>query len=95
MVPHHVLIDEAAIQARVEGLAKSIARDLEGRPVLLLGLLTGSFIFMADLARALTRQGNESRATFLRASHYGLGTDASGRCGWRNPLPPTSPGRRS
>lgn len=75
MLPHRVLIDERAIAARVDELAKAVAADLNGRPVLLLGLLTGSFMFMADLVRALARHGVEPQVAFLRVSHYGSATD--------------------
>ncbi len=76
MLPHRILIDELAIRSRVEQLAGAIAADLEGQQLILLGLLTGSFVFLADLARALSRCGVEARIDFLSVSHYGLGTDA-------------------
>lgn len=77
MLPHRMLIDERAIAARVDELAKAVAADLNGRPVLLLGLLTGSFVFMADLARALARRSVDPQVAFLRVSHYGSATDPS------------------
>lgn len=75
MRPHRVLIDPQAIATRVEALAQAIVSDLQGRPPILLGLLTGSFVFLADLARALSRSGVEPRVDFLAVSHYGTGTD--------------------
>ncbi len=75
MVHHRILIDEQAIKTRVQTLAETIATDLAGRPPILLGLLTGSFVFLADLARALSRCGVEPRVDFLAVSHYGPSTD--------------------
>jgi hypoxanthine phosphoribosyltransferase len=75
MLPHRVLIDERAIGARVVELAGAIAADLGGSRPILLGLLTGSFVFLADLARGLARQGVESKVDFLIVSHYGPTSD--------------------
>lgn len=58
-------------------MAQAIALDLEGRNVILLGLLTGSFVFMADLVRALSRFEIEPRVDFLAVSHYGHSKDPS------------------
>lgn len=76
MIRHRVLIDEGRIRARVAALADTIAADLDGRPPILLGLLTGSFVFLADLARALAVRGVEPRIDFLSVGHYGAGTNA-------------------
>jgi hypoxanthine phosphoribosyltransferase len=75
MLPHRILFDDRAIQVRVGELATTIARDLEGQQPILLGLLTGSFVFLADLARALARRGVEPKVDFLAVSHYGAGSD--------------------
>lgn len=75
MLPHRILIDEETLKARVEELAGAIARDLEGRRPILLGLLTGGFMFLSDLARALARRGVEPEVDFLFVSHYGSGSD--------------------
>ncbi len=48
-----VLLDEAAIQGRLRELAADIDRDYAGRDVLLVGVLKGAVMVMADLARAL------------------------------------------
>lgn len=77
--PHAVLHDEAAIAARVHGLAAAIRRDLPGDSLLVVGVLTGSFVFTADLARELVRQGIEPRIELVWASLY----DADGRPGER------------
>lgn len=50
-----VLISEAEIRARVDELAAQISADYEGKEQLVLvGVLKGSFIFLADLSRRLT-----------------------------------------
>ncbi len=48
-----ILIDRYAIQARVHKMAQQIARDYGGREFLLMPLLTGSIVFVADLVRHL------------------------------------------
>ena len=49
-----VLVPEERIQQRVAELAAEISHDYQGREVLLVGVLRGCFIFLADLARRLT-----------------------------------------
>jgi hypoxanthine phosphoribosyltransferase len=52
--PHvDVLISEEELAARVEALGREITRDHEGRPLVVVGVLKGSFIFLADLVRAI------------------------------------------
>lgn len=75
MLPHRILIDEEAIQTRVRELSRVIAADVGGRQPLLLGLLRGSFVFLADLVRALSRCGVEPKVDFLAVSHYRMSTD--------------------
>jgi hypoxanthine phosphoribosyltransferase len=48
-----VLIPEEAIRARVRELGAEITRDQAGRPLVVIGVLKGSFIFLADLVRAI------------------------------------------
>jgi hypoxanthine phosphoribosyltransferase len=75
MLPHTILFDEQRISIRVDQMAESIASDLGGNQVILLGLLTGSYVFMADLARALSRFDIEPKVDFLAVSHYGQTKD--------------------
>ena len=63
-----ILITEEDIRARVNALAKTISQDYQGTKPLLVGLLKGSFIFLADLARALDI---DSEIDFLTVSSYG------------------------
>ncbi len=78
MLKHRVLFDESAIATRVEQLAQAIAKDLPVPDPLMIGLLTGSFVFLADLVRALGRLGVEPQVDFVAVSHYGLATESSG-----------------
>ncbi len=48
------------------------------RSFTLVGLLKGSFVFVADLARALSKAGCSPRIEFMRVSSYGSGTTSSG-----------------
>jgi hypoxanthine phosphoribosyltransferase len=48
-----VLIPEADLRARVGALGQQITRDYAGRPLVVVGVLKGSFIFLADLVRAI------------------------------------------
>jgi hypoxanthine phosphoribosyltransferase len=70
-----VLLSEVQIQAKVEELAGLIAKDYEGRPPILVGVLKGAFIFMADLARALPIP---VEFDFMAISSYGSATKTSG-----------------
>ncbi len=71
------LYDENEIRARVEELAEEIARALP-EDFMILGLLKGSFVFIADLARALYRRGRLPQVEFIRLSSYGLGKASAG-----------------
>lgn len=71
----NVLIDEASIQARIDELATRIQDDLNGEPVVLLGVLKGSLFFLADLAR---RFGPEVEIDFVQVSSYGNQKSSSG-----------------
>lgn len=70
-----VLLSAEAIQQRVRELAAEINRDYTGAgPLLLVGILKGAFIFLADLARQLTVA---HAVDFMAVSSYGL-TASSG-----------------
>jgi hypoxanthine phosphoribosyltransferase len=62
-----VLISADRIAARVDELAAEIARVYAGQPVTVLGVLTGSVVFLADLIRRIDA---EVRIGFLKASSY-------------------------
>ena len=70
-----VLISEQEIQDKIAELAKLIDDDYRGREILLVGVLKGAVMVMADLARALeTRVSME----FMAVSSYGSATSSSG-----------------
>ncbi len=69
------LLSEEEIKYKVKELARQLDRDYEGVPPLLVGILTGSFIFAADLIREL--HGNYE-VDFLATSSYGDSTATSG-----------------
>jgi len=71
-----MLISERRIQQKVTALARQISQDFAGREVLLIGILKGAFIFMADLARRMTVP---VRVDFVRVASYGCGTQSSGK----------------
>src|SRR5437868_13865379 len=61
------LITSEELQAGVAGLARKIAADYEGRPLTILGVLTGSIIFLSDLVRQLNLP---LRVGLIQASSY-------------------------
>jgi len=69
------LLEEQAIRTRVRELGKQISVDYEGKELLLVGILKGAFIFMADLIRQI-----EVPVTvdFVVVSSYGASTESSG-----------------
>jgi hypoxanthine phosphoribosyltransferase len=68
-----ILIPAERIQQRVAELARDIARDYQGRPVTIVGVLTGCLIFLADLVRQLDLP---LRIHLIQASSYrGASTD--------------------
>jgi hypoxanthine phosphoribosyltransferase len=70
-----VLYTEAEIHARIAQLARSIEADYAGEDILLVGVLKGAVMVMADLARELTLPLNMD---WMAVSSYGAGTQSSG-----------------
>lgn len=69
-----VLIDEDHIQARVEDLAAQISAEYHDKgEIVLVGVLKGAFIFLADLSRRLTIP---RRIEFMAISSYGKGSES-------------------
>jgi hypoxanthine phosphoribosyltransferase len=71
----NILFTEAQIQARLGEMAEQIAADYEGKDLLLVGILRGAVMVMADLARALQRH---VEMDWIAISSYGSGTKSSG-----------------
>jgi hypoxanthine phosphoribosyltransferase len=67
------LLSEEAIRSRVRELADQISRDHAGHEVLLVGVLRGAFIFLADLVRELRIP---SKIDFIAVSSYGKGLES-------------------
>jgi hypoxanthine phosphoribosyltransferase len=63
------------LQRRIRELGAEISRDYEGRDLLLIGVLKGAVLFMADLMRELTVP---CEVDFMAVSSYGSATDSSG-----------------
>jgi hypoxanthine phosphoribosyltransferase len=72
-----VLFSAAEVAARVEALAGEISRALPAELVMV-GLLKGAAVFVADLARALDRAGVDPEIEFIRLSSYRLAKESSG-----------------
>jgi len=70
-----ILIAKADIDKRVVELAEAIFRDYEGKELIVIGILKGAFIFMADLIRQLRCP---CKVDFVRLASYGTGTVSSG-----------------
>ena len=70
-----VLLTEDQVQTKVRDLAAQNYKDYAGRDVLLVGVLKGAFILMADLARHLTVP---HEFDFMAVSSYGSATQTSG-----------------
>lgn len=71
----HVLLSEEQIRERIDELAARIEADYAGKDLLLVGVLKGAVMIMADLARSLTRS---SDMDWMAVSSYGSGTKSSG-----------------
>jgi len=71
----HVLYTKEEIQARVAELAAQIDKDYEGRDILVVGVLKGAVMIMADLVRALN---SHLTMDWMAVSSYGSGTQSSG-----------------
>ena len=70
-----VLVPESEIQARVRTLAARIDADYAGRDLLLIGVLKGAVMVMADLSRAMRLP---VEMDWMAVSSYGSGTRSSG-----------------
>ena len=70
-----VLISEAEIKAAVKEAGKKISESYDGRPLLLVSILNGAFVFMADLCREITVP---CEVAFMCAKSYYKGTESSG-----------------
>jgi hypoxanthine phosphoribosyltransferase len=74
-IKKEILIAKTEIDKRVQEMAEMISRDYEGRDLIVIGILKGAFIFMADLIRCLRIP---CMIDFVRLASYGTGTVSSG-----------------
>ncbi len=74
-----VVVSEEQIRDKIDQLAKHVAADYaEVESVLLVGILKGAFVFMADFARALGRHSRRTEVEFMAVSSYGQRATSSG-----------------
>ena len=82
MRPHHVreiLLTPRQIGQRVEQLVKDIAATCRSDNLVMIGILRGSFMFLADLVRELNQHSLHPRIDFITLESYGAGTESSGQ----------------
>ncbi len=70
------LISEEQIQQAIKEAGEKISKLYDGRPILLVGILKGSFVFMADLCRAINVP---CQVAFMCVKSYFSGTESSGK----------------
>ncbi len=70
-----ILVSENEIDERVSELAEQITKDYEGKNLFVIGVLKGSFIFMADLVRKIQLP---CQIDFMAVSSYGGNTKTTG-----------------
>ena len=70
-----VLFDEYKIKTRIREIGSQISMDYNGKVPVLIGILKGGFVFLADLARAISIP---MEVDFLAISSYGSGTTSTG-----------------
>jgi len=71
-----IFIDSSLLQARVRALGEQITRDYSAHPPLLVGVLKGSLVFLADLMRAIPLPVSYD---FVAISSYGAETQTTGQ----------------
>ena len=75
MPDKRLIFSQEEIAGRVRELGGVLTRDYSGRDLLVIGVLNGSFMFMADLVRAIRL---DLQIDFIRAASYGMSTSSSG-----------------
>jgi len=71
----HILVTADQVQAKLAEMGDRITEDYSGRPPLLIGVLKGAFVVMADLARYIRLP---VELDFMAVSSYGMATKTSG-----------------
>ncbi len=75
MIDKEEVVSRQDIARRVKELGQAIARDYAGRRLVMIGILNGAFIFLADLVREIDLP---LEIDFIRVSSYGSSTCSSG-----------------
>ena len=75
-ISRQILFSRNEIQKRVQELAGQISKDYAGRELVIIGILKGAFIFMADLVRDISVP---CKIDFARLASYGSGSESSGK----------------
>jgi hypoxanthine phosphoribosyltransferase len=70
-----VVVSSDDLEQRVQEIGRQITEDYQGRPLLLVGVLKGAFVFMSDLARAIDLP---VEIDIMAIASYGGGTTSSG-----------------
>lgn len=87
-IPCLITADDLA--RRVKELADQISADYQGKRLLVVGVLKGAWVFMADLVRQLNIP---THCDFVMLSSYGVGTQSSGEMNLRLDLAKSAPGQ--
>ena len=80
----NILLSKETIAKRIEELGKEIAKDYTGKKLYVLSLLRGSFVFTADLVRAID---SKVMVGFMTTSSYGNSEESSGEVKIVNDIP--------
>lgn len=85
IVPHNyrLLISEESIQQKLQELGGVITRDFAGKRPILIGILNGGFVFLADLIRFIN---TDLEIDFMRISSYGNARESTGHIKVLKPL---------
>jgi len=75
-ISKQILFSRDEIQKRVREIASQISRDYAGRELVVIGILKGAFIFMADLVRGISVP---CKVDFVRVASYGASSESSGK----------------
>ena len=75
MPKQELVISRESIQKKVRELAERISADYKGKKLVMIGVLNGAFIFLADLSRAVTIP---HEIDFIRVASYGSRSSSSG-----------------
>lgn len=88
-----VLYSKEAIDRRIQEMAQELAKDWKDNTILI-ALLKGSFVFTADLIRALYTVGVSPQIDFMTLSSYGEGMESSGSIVIQKDITDTVSGRQ-